>query len=68
MHDAANSALVGTFWKRELPADGCSSYALDLRGYGQNGPLDISHTRMGDYADDVAARLDQLGSNSIVMG
>jgi pimeloyl-ACP methyl ester carboxylesterase len=68
VHGAANSALVWTFWQRELAASGWSSYTLDLRGHGRSAPLDLSHTSMQDYAADVRALVAQLRRPPVVLG
>jgi pimeloyl-ACP methyl ester carboxylesterase len=61
IHGAANSATVWKFWQPELAAQGWPSYAIDLRGHGQSGPLwDLSQTSMQDYAADVAGLVTQF--------
>ena len=68
IHGAANSAKVWTYWQRELAAHGCTSHAIDLRGHGESGRLDLSHTSMQDYADDVHSVLTQMSQPPVVMG
>jgi pimeloyl-ACP methyl ester carboxylesterase len=71
IHGAANSALVWTYWQRELAGRGYASYAIDLRGHGLSTPRDLSRTSMRDYCEDAAQLMDQLGSPNfppIVMG
>ncbi|HEY8172425.1 MAG TPA: alpha/beta hydrolase [Dehalococcoidia bacterium] len=68
IHGAANSAIVWTFWQRELATRGYASYAVDLRGHGASPAIDLSHTSMHDYADDVRALLGQLSARAVVMG
>jgi pimeloyl-ACP methyl ester carboxylesterase len=68
VHGAANSAIVWTFWQRELAARGFASYAIDLRGHGASAGIDLSRTSMRDYADDVAALFGQLAARPIVIG
>lgn len=55
IHGAANSARVWQFWQTELASRGWSSHALDLRGHGSAEAVDLSKTRMSDYAEDVMA-------------
>jgi pimeloyl-ACP methyl ester carboxylesterase len=68
IHGAANSGSVWAFWQRALAEHGWASYALDLRGHGRSTALDLSHTRMADYAADVRALAQQLRRPPIVMG
>ena len=68
IHGAANSAAVWTFWQRELAAQGWPSYAIDLRGHGESGPRDLSHTRQYDYAADVAALVAQFRQSPVLIG
>ena len=68
VHGAANSGLVWTFWQRALAAEGWASYAIDLRGHGRSGPVDLSLTSMDDYAADVRALAQQFKRPPIVMG
>jgi pimeloyl-ACP methyl ester carboxylesterase len=68
VHGAANSALVWTFWQRDLAARGYASHAIDLRGHGASSAADLSRTSMHDYADDVRSVLRQLGARPVVMG
>lgn len=68
LHGAANSALVWTYWQRELAAHGWPSCAVDLRGHGRSAPVDLSHTSMHDYAADVRTIVRELPRKSVVMG
>lgn len=68
VHGAANSAIVWTFWQRELAARGFASHAIDLRGHGASPASDLSRTSMGDYADDVANLFHQLAGRPVVIG
>jgi pimeloyl-ACP methyl ester carboxylesterase len=68
VHGAANSALVWTFWQRELAALGWRSHAVDLRGHGAGHPADLAATSMRDYADDVADLAAQFLTKPIVLG
>ena len=68
VHGSANSATVWTFWQQELAAQGWPSYAIDLRGHGQSGPQDLSHTSMQDYAADVMALVGQLRQAPVLIG
>jgi pimeloyl-ACP methyl ester carboxylesterase len=68
IHGAANAALVWTFWQRELAAHGWASYAVDLRGHGRSDALDLSHTSMLDYADDVRSMAQPFKRSPIVVG
>jgi len=68
IHGAANSALVWTFWQRELAAQGWSSYAIDLRGHGRSDLIDLSRTTMRDYAADVRSLAIQLIQKPVIIG
>ena len=68
VHGAANSARVWTYWQRELAAGGHPSYAIDLRGHGASDTIDLSHTTMHDYADDVVSLIRELGEPPVLMG
>jgi pimeloyl-ACP methyl ester carboxylesterase len=68
VHGAANSASVWRFWQADLAARGWSSWALDLRGHGSSGAIDLSRTSMADYADDVTALLRELARPAVVVG
>src|SRR5262249_55709280 len=62
------SALVWTYWQRELAAGGWPAYALDLRGHGRSDALDLSGTSMYDYAADVGALVGQLREPPVLVG
>jgi pimeloyl-ACP methyl ester carboxylesterase len=68
VHGAANGAAIWNFWQQELAVHGWASYAIDLRGHGGSTTIDLSHTSMLDYADDVRAVAQQLKRAPIVMG
>ena len=69
IHGAANSATVWKFWQPQLAAQGWPSYAIDLRGHGQSGPLwDLSQTSMQDYAADVAELVTQFRQPPVLIG
>ena len=68
VHGAASSAPVWRFWGRELAALGWASYAIDLRGHGRSDPVDLSHTRMHDYAADVRLLASQLRRQPVLLG
>ena len=68
VHGAANSAGVWVFWQRSLAARGWASHAIDLRGHGRSEQIDLSGTRMGDYADDVRSLVVQLPRPPVMMG
>ena len=68
IHGAANSAKVWTYWQRELATHGWISHAIDLRGHGESGRLDLAYTSMQDYADDVHSVLKQLSQPPVVIG
>jgi pimeloyl-ACP methyl ester carboxylesterase len=55
VHGAANSAHVWAHWQPMLAERGYASHAIDLRGHGESSALELSHTSMRDYADDVAS-------------
>jgi pimeloyl-ACP methyl ester carboxylesterase len=68
VHGAANSARVWTFWQDELARRGWSSHAIDLRGHGASGAVDLGATRMADYAADVVALARTLRHPPILLG
>jgi len=68
VHGAANSAAVWTLWQDRLAEAGWASHAVDLRGHGANPPLDLSHTTMADYTDDVRGFVAGLDAQPIVIG
>ena len=68
IHGSANAAAVWTFWQQALAAGGWPSYAIDLRGHGQSGPQELSHTSMQDYAADVAALATQFRQSPVLIG
>lgn len=68
IHGGANSALVWTYWQRELAAVGWSSYAVDLRGHGRSDLTDLSRTSMADYASDVQTVAAQFSQKPVVAG
>src|SRR5438093_13096755 len=68
IHGSANSAAVWGFWQRALAEQGWPSYAIDLRGHGQSGPPDLSHTSMQDYAADVTRRVAQCRQPPVLIG
>lgn len=68
IHGSANSAAVWTFWQQELAVGGWPSYAIDLRGHGQSGLRDLSHTSMQDYAADVVALAAQFRQSPVLIG
>ena len=68
VHGAANSAGVWTFWQAELARMGWPSCAIDLRGHGANERIDLSRTRMQDYADDVSELCHAVRERPVLMG
>lgn len=68
VHGAANSAVVWTYWQQALARDGWASYAIDLRGHGASGAVDLSSTSMQEYAADVGLLVDQLSRRSVLIG
>ena len=68
VHGAANSALAWKFWQQELAARGWPSYAVDLRGHRNSEPVDLSSTRMQDYAVDVQAIAAQIRQPPVIVG
>jgi pimeloyl-ACP methyl ester carboxylesterase len=68
VHGAANSARVWAYWQDELARRGWSSHALDLRGHGASAAVDLSATRMADYADDVVALARTLRRPPVLVG
>ena len=68
IHGSANSAAVWGFWQPALAEQGWPSYAIDLRGHGQSGPRDLSHTSMQDYAADVTMLVTQCRQPPVLIG
>jgi len=68
VHGAANSSGVWTHWQTALADLGWTSYALDLRGHGACGAVDLSDTTMTDYADDVRALMGELPRRPVLVG
>lgn len=68
VHGAANSAQVWTFWQHQLADSGWASHAIDLRGHGGSGQLDLSRTSMRDYASDIRTLVSHLACRPILMG
>src|SRR5438093_5141289 len=68
IHGSANAAAVWTFWQQALAEQGWPSYAIALRGHGQSGSRDLSHTSIQDYAADVAALVAQLRQSPVLIG
>ena len=68
VHGAANSARVWTFWRRELEARGWTVHTPDLRGHGEHATVDLSTTRMADYAADVVALARDLARPPVLVG
>src|SRR4051794_14036472 len=68
IHGAANSAVVWAYWQQALASAGWASYAIDLRGHGVSGSLDLSSTRMLDYASDVLSLVDQFKRRPVLIG
>jgi pimeloyl-ACP methyl ester carboxylesterase len=68
VHGAANSAGVWTFWRAALSERAVESEALDLRGHGEGATVDLALTRMADYAADVRAAMDRLGTPPVLVG
>ena len=67
VHGAANSSVVWRYWQAALAERGWSSHALDLRGHGESeGSVDGA--TMADYADDVAAFVEELHTTPVLMG
>lgn len=64
IHGNVSSSL---FWQPTMLAlpDDVRAIAIDLRGFGDSETLPVDATRgLGDYADDVASVLDELGIRS----
>ena len=65
---AAHTARVWTLWQRELAGRGWPSCALDLRGHGESEAMDLSHTSLYDYVEDIRALVSQLGRPPVLVG
>jgi pimeloyl-ACP methyl ester carboxylesterase len=64
IHGNVSSSL---FWQPTMLAlpEGVHAIAIDLRGFGDSETLPVDATRgLGDYSDDVASVLDELGIRS----
>jgi pimeloyl-ACP methyl ester carboxylesterase len=68
IHGSANSAAVWKFWQQALAEQGWPSYAIDLRGHGQSGLRELSHTSMQDYAADVTVLVTQCRQAPVLIG
>jgi pimeloyl-ACP methyl ester carboxylesterase len=68
VHGSANSARVWTFWQHELVRRAWASYAVDLRGHGRSGRVELSETRMADYVEDVVTVALELRRAPILVG
>ena len=68
VHGAANGAGVWSFWRAELEARGWAVHAPDLRGHGARAGIDLSTTRMTDYAADVVAVARSLPRPPVLVG
>ncbi|WP_295124538.1 alpha/beta fold hydrolase [uncultured Leifsonia sp.] len=65
VHGNVSSSL---FWQPLMLAlpPGARALAVDLRGFGDSETLPVDATRgVGDFADDVAAVLDELGTGAV---
>ncbi len=65
---AAHTAQVWTLWQRELAGRGWPSCALDLRGHGESEAMDLSHTSLYDYVEDIRALASQLKRPPVLVG
>lgn len=68
IHSSANSAAVWRCWQQALAEQRWPSYAIDLRGHGQSGPRDLSHTSMQDYAADITVLVTQCRQPPVLIG
>jgi pimeloyl-ACP methyl ester carboxylesterase len=68
VHGAGTSGAVWTFWQKAFVAAGWPTYNLDLRGHGESGPVDLSHTSIFDYVADVNDVAGQLKVAPVVIG
>ncbi len=68
IHGAANSGSVWSFWQAELSNRGCGSHALDLRGHGRSGLVDLSITKLQDYVEDVCTVASKISQSPVLIG
>lgn len=68
VHGAANSASVWRYWQDFLVQEGWPTYAIDLRGHGKSVSMDLSHTRMSDYVEDVHHLIGQFNQKALIWG
>ena len=68
VHGAANCASVWQYWQGELAASGWETHAINLRGHGNSGPIDLSCASMNDYANDVRRLASQHKQPPVIVG
>src|SRR4030095_1560331 len=68
IHGSAKFAAVWGVLQPAPPEAGWVSYANDLRGHGQSGPRDLSHTSMQDYAADLTVLVTQCRQPPVLIG
>lgn len=68
VHGAGTSAPVWRFWQEAFVEAGWPTYNLDLRGHGNSGLVDLSHTSIFDYVADVDVVTSQLKVAPVVIG
>lgn len=70
VHGAWHSAWCwDEFYLPYFAQQGYASYALDLRGHGKSpNSKSLRFTSIGDYVEDVATAVDQIGGDVVVIG
>ena len=68
VHGAGTTSGVWAYWQRRLTAEGWPTYNMDLRGHGYSEAIDLTHTGMWDYVEDVNAVARQLSVKPILIG
>ena len=68
LHGAANSAIVWTYWQKELAAARWPSVAIDLRGHGKGDQTDLAGVGMDDYVAGVVSATQQAAGRPVLMG
>ena len=68
IHSSANSAAVWRCWQQALAEQRWPSYAIDLRGHGQSGPRDLSHTSSTSTAARRSTRKGSQRNQALLWG
>ena len=68
VHGAGTTSGVWVYWQRRLTAEGWPTYNMDLRGHGDSEAIDLTHTSMWDYVEDVNSVARQLSGDPVLIG